>query len=146
MRWLFLLLLMLNAFYYVWHQQEAPLRAKEVLPLSLARPSQQDIHLLSESDAGRDQATASAEVEQKCLYLGGMARQDDVRTVEQRLISLDIQTQFKALQAAGVSTYWLKVSPESRRLVDDALIQGLGKDFPQLKNKIMSCEGIATAD
>lgn len=146
MRWLFLLLLMLNAFYYVWHQQEAPLRAKEVLPLSLSRPSQQDIHLLSESDAGREQAAASAEVDQKCLYLGGFPRQEDARTIEQRLISLDIQTQFKTLQLAGVNTYWLRVSPESRRLTDDALIQGLSKDFPQLKNKILSCEGVATAD
>ena len=145
MRWLFLLLLMLNAFYYVWHQQEAPLRAKEVLPLSLSRPSQQDIHLLSESDAGREQG-AAVEVDPKCLYLGGFPRQEDARIVEQRLISLDIQIQFKALQASGVNTYWLRVSPESRRLVDDALIQGLGKDFPQLKNKIMSCEGVATTD
>lgn len=143
MRWLFLLLLMLNGFYYVWQQQEAPLRAKEILPLSLARSAQQDIHLLSESDVGREQG---AEAEQRCLYLGGIARQEDVRTVEQRLISLDIQTQFKALQSAGNTTYWLRVSPESRRLVDDVLIQGLSKDFPQLKNKIMSCEGVATAD
>ena len=36
MRWLFLLLLVLNVFYYIWHQQEAPLRAKGCLtPLSL---------------------------------------------------------------------------------------------------------------
>lgn len=47
MRWLFLLLLVLNAFYYVWHQQEAPLRAKDVTPLSLYRGPQQDIRLLS---------------------------------------------------------------------------------------------------
>ena len=37
MRWLFLLLLVLNVFYYIWHQQEAPLRAKDVTPLSLYR-------------------------------------------------------------------------------------------------------------
>ena len=49
MRWLFLLLLVLNAFYYIWHQQEAPLRAKDVTPLSLYKGSQQDIRLLSES-------------------------------------------------------------------------------------------------
>lgn len=49
MRWLFLLLLVLNVFYYVWHQQEAPLRAKDVTPLALYKGSQQDIQLLSES-------------------------------------------------------------------------------------------------
>ena len=55
MRWLFLLLLVLNVFYYIWHQQEAPLRAKDVTPLSLYRGSQQDIRLLSEAtDAAED--------------------------------------------------------------------------------------------
>jgi hypothetical protein len=143
MRWLFLLLLMLNAFYYIWHQQEAPLRAKEVLPLSLYRAGQQDIHLLSESDAAR---AAPASEEEKCLYLGGFSRQEDARVVEQRLLSLDIQSQFQSLQAGGVSTYWVRVTPASRRLVDDGLINGLVQDLPQLKNKIMSCEGIASAD
>lgn len=142
MRWLFLLLLMLNAFYYIWHQQEAPLRAKEVLPLSLYRASQQDIRLLSESDLGH--STQSSDV--NCLYLGGFVRQEDARAVEQRLNSLDIQSQFQALQVGGVSGYWLKVSPESRRLVGDGVVNQMLQDFPQLKNKIMSCEGIATAD
>ena len=35
MRWLFLLLVVLNIFYFIWHQQEAPLKAKEVVSLSL---------------------------------------------------------------------------------------------------------------
>lgn len=37
MRWFLLLLLLLNAFYYVWHQQQAPLRAKEVAPAGAYR-------------------------------------------------------------------------------------------------------------
>jgi hypothetical protein len=49
MRWLFLFLLVLNLFYYVWHQQQAPLRPKEVETLSLYKGDQQDIRLLSES-------------------------------------------------------------------------------------------------
>ncbi len=48
MRWLFLLLLVLNVFYYVWHQQEAPLKAKDVAPLSLYKGNQQEIRLLKE--------------------------------------------------------------------------------------------------
>lgn len=137
MRWLFLLLLMLNSFYYIWHQQEAPLRAKEVTSLSSYKGSQQDIRLLSESGQGG---------EDKCLYLGGFARQEDARLVEQRLTSLDIQSQFLPLDASSTPSYWLKIAPVSRRLVDDGLVRGLVQDFPQLKNKIMSCEGIATSD
>jgi hypothetical protein len=139
MRWLFLLLLMLNSFYYVWHQQEAPLRAKEVTSLSLYKGSQQDIRLLSESASGH-------EGEEKCLYLGGFSRQEDAHLVEQRLTSLDIQSQFLSLDSASSPSYWVKIAPVSRRLVDDGLVKGLAQDFSQLKNKIMSCEGIATSD
>lgn len=138
MRWLFLLLLMLNVFYFVWHQQEAPLRAKEVLPLSLARPAQQDIRLLSESEmmAGREEKS-------ECLYLGGFSRPEDARAVEQRLNSLDIHSRFQARQSGGGTIYWLAVTPESRRLVGEGLLAQLAQDFPQLKNRIMSCEGVA---
>lgn len=146
MRWLFLLLLMLNSFYYIWHQQEAPLRAKEVVSLSLYRGTQQDIRLLSESDPAREGLSAPREGEEKCLYLGGFARQEDARLIEQRLTSLDIQSQFQSLERGAVASYWVKIAPVSRRLVDDGLIRGLVQDFSQLKNKIMSCEGIATTD
>ncbi|GKQ45204.1 hypothetical protein PSTH1771_01790 [Pseudomonas syringae pv. theae] len=142
MRWLFLLLLMLNGFYYLWHQQEAPLRAKEVMPLSLHRAAQQDIRLLSESDANR----VSQDADTECLYLGGFSRREDARLVEQRLNSLDIQSQFRPLQSSGSTAYWLKIIPESRRLVEASVMTQLSQDFPQLKNQIMSCEGIATAD
>ncbi|MCD5994610.1 hypothetical protein KDX38_14415 [Pseudomonas sp. CDFA 602] len=142
MRWLFLLLLMLNGLYYVWHQQEAPLRAKEVMPLSLHRAAQQDIRLISESDPSR----LSRDVDSSCLYLGGLPRQEDARAVEQRLTSLDIQSRLESSQSASAAGYWLKIAPESRRLVEAGVISQLTQDFPQLKNKIMSCEGVATAD
>ncbi|WP_296258333.1 MULTISPECIES: hypothetical protein [unclassified Pseudomonas] len=145
MRWVFLLLLMLNFFYYGWHQQSAPLRPKEVTPLSLYKGNQQGLRLLSE--AGEEKAASnSSPVADECLYLGGELSQSQARTVEQRLTSLDIQTQFgKRVDSSG-AIYWLKVAPGSRRLFDDALLSGLKHDFPQLKNKIMLCEGIATAE
>jgi hypothetical protein len=148
MRWLFLLLLVLNGFYYVWHQQEAPLRAKEVMSLSLYRGSQQDIRLLSESAdavAKRDKGKP-ADVEGNCLYVGGFARQDATQVLEQRLSSLDIKTRLQSVAPADSSGYWLRVAPESRHLADDLLLQNLVKEFNELKHKIMPCEGIATVD
>jgi hypothetical protein len=145
MRWLFLLLLILNVFYYIWHQQEAPLRAKDVTPLSLYRGSQQDIRLLSESSEAmtrRDRAKAS----DTCLYIGGFADQRQAQTVEQRLTSLDIKVKVQFLSAPDVSGYWLRVAPESRRLADDLSFENLAKEFNELKHKILLCEGIATAD
>ena len=142
MRWLFLLLLMLNAFYYIWHQQEAPLRAKEIVPLAMQRAPGQDIKLLSESGSARATPLEASE----CLYLGGFARESDARAVEQRLTSLDVHTQFQAHSASTSAGYWLMVMPDSRRLVEEEMLGQLLKDFPQLKNKIMSCEGIASAE
>lgn len=145
MRWVFLLLVMLNVFYYVWHQQEAPLRPKEVAPLSVFRGAQQDIRLLSESGAGQSDSGPRAASPQ-CVYLGGEISQNEAKTIEQRLTSLDIRTQYgKRLDDSG-DIFWLKVAPESRRLVDEALLGRMRQDFQQLKSKIMSCEGIATPE
>jgi hypothetical protein len=48
MRWLFVFLLALNVFYYVWSQQQAPLRSKEITPLSLYKSERDNIRLLNE--------------------------------------------------------------------------------------------------
>ncbi|MGF6095110.1 hypothetical protein [Pseudomonas sp. 18175] len=148
MRWLFLLLLVLNVFYYIWHQQEAPLRAKDVTPLSLYKGSQQDIRLLSESADGvarRDRIKAS-DGQNTCLYIGGFADLRQAQSVEQRLISLDIKVKVQLLGAPDALGYWLRVAPESRRLADDLPFENLAKEFNELKHKIMLCEGVATLE
>jgi hypothetical protein len=145
MRWLFLLLLVLNAFYYIWHQQEAPLRAKDVTPLSLYRGSQQDIRLLSESSdaVSRKDRSRSAD---SCLYIGGFADQRQAQSLEQRLISLDIKARVQLLNAPDATGYWVRVAPESRRLADDLPFENLAKEFNELKHKIMLCEGVASLE
>ncbi|WP_025132477.1 hypothetical protein [Pseudomonas sp. PH1b] len=148
MRWLFLLLLVLNGFYYVWHQQEAPLRAKEVMPLSLYRGSQQDIRLLSESSDSverRDKGKAG-EVEASCLYLGGFVRREVAQALEQRLVEIGVEVQLQSLSVPGAPGFWLRVSPESKHLLDDPQLQNLAKEFNELKHKIMPCEGVATVE
>ena len=148
MRWLFLLLLVLNAFYYVWHQQEAPLRAKDVTPLSLYRGAQQDIRLLSESAdtvARRDRAKVP-DMQNTCLYIGGFSDQRQALSVEQRLTSLDIKVKVQLLNTVDASGYWLRVAPESRRLAEDLPFENLAKEFNELKHKIMLCEGVATLE
>ena len=148
MRWLFLLLLILNAFYYIWHQQEAPLRAKDVTPLSLYRGSQQDIRLLSESSdavARRERAKAS-DAQNTCLYIGGFVDQRQAQSVEQRLTSLDIKVRIQLLSLPDAQGYWLRVAPESRRLAEDLPFENLAKEFNELKHKIMLCEGVATLE
>ncbi len=146
MRWLFLLLLVLNVFYYVWHQQEAPLRAKDVTPLSLYRGSQQDIRLLSEAtDAARNKEKP-AQADADCLYLGGFARQDIAQAFERRLGGMDIKGQSLPKGSVESSVFWVRVAPESRVLLDDSKLQNLSKEFNELKHKIMPCEGVAPVE
>lgn len=118
MRWLFLLLLVLNLFYYVWHQQQAPLRVKEVEPMSLYRGAQQDIRLLSEADRQqrREQAVAPATAAtETCLFLGSFQQEGAAREVEQRLMSLDIQGEVRGIDAAAGLDYWVYLAPLASR-------------------------------
>lgn len=138
MRWLFLLIVVLNAFYYVWHQQGAPLKAKEVASLSLYKGSQQDIRLLSEAQAVRP--------EQECLYLGGLATPEDLEGLRQRLITLDIESRKVVGKVLDNPGWWLQIKPESRPLLSESLVVSLSRDFNDLKNKIMQCRGIATVE
>ncbi|NWC07722.1 hypothetical protein HX776_02565 [Pseudomonas agarici] len=148
MRWLFLLLLVLNGVYYVWHQQEAPLRAKEVTPLALYRSAHQDIQLLSESDnaGARKAAARGQEANSECLYLGGMSRQDVAQSIQQRLQGMDIKARVQRVNVPDSTGFWLRIVPESRHLLSDTVLQNLAKEFNELKHKIMLCEGIATAE
>ncbi|MGX0892714.1 hypothetical protein AB7M22_004722 [Pseudomonas sp. ADAK2 TE3594] len=146
MRWLFLLLLVLNVFYYVWHQQEAPLRAKDVTPLSLYRGSQQDIRLLSEAaDTVRDKGK-STQADSSCLYLGGSARQEVAQVIERRLSDMDVKFQSLPKDLPEYAGYWVRIAPESRRLLGDSQLQNLSKEFNELKHKIMPCEGVAPVE
>ena len=141
MRWLFLLLLVLNVVYYVWHQQEAPLRVKEVAPLSLYKGNQQEIRLLRETGAA-----APARRRDECLVIGGLPARNQLDALRQRLLSLDITTLVVSGQLPGADGMWLKVVPESERLLDQTVLSALSNDFKDLKHKIIFCQGIATGE
>lgn len=226
MRWIFMLLVVLNAFYYVWHQQQVPMQAKEVAPLSLYQDSRRDIQLLSESKPQERRATAAparedAPEQAVCLFLGPFDEPTQAEQVEQRLLSLDIRSQSQVVEAAGAVDYWVylpplasrqaslrqlrelqarkidsyiisqgdlangislgifprhdsaesvisrlrragyepllrelpranrshwvRIAPESRRLVDDSLLERLSLDFNGLQHQLMPCEGVASA-
>ncbi|MFI8384954.1 SPOR domain-containing protein [Pseudomonas sp. NPDC079086] len=221
MRWMFLWLVVLNLFYYVWHQQQAPLRVTEIAPLNMAQNSKRDIRLLSESSVPPRREVAEVQpVEAVCLFLGSFELMADASAVEQRLLSLDIQSRVQSMDAAagvdywvylpplasrqaslrqlrelqarkidsyiitqgdlanGISlgifprsdsaqsvmqrlrdagyepslreltrahrSFWVRISPQSRRLADDSLLQRLAFDFKGLEQQLMPCEGVAS--
>lgn len=119
MRWFFLLLLVLNLFYYVWHQQQAPLRVKEVEPMALYQGAQQGLHLLDAADRAKvrpESPSPSVAVQgETCLYLGSFQQEEGARQVEQRLMALDIQAQVRSVDAAAGLDYWVYLAPLASR-------------------------------
>lgn len=131
MRWLFLLLVVLNVFYAVWHQQVAPMRPKEVASLSLYKGAHQDIKLLSESDAGQTRGAAAAKPAvdtENCLYVGGFSRLEQLAPVEQRLTSLDISSRAVAVNAPEESL----TGCAFRRKPGVCWTKPCSKDFPMI--------------
>ena len=98
MRWLFLLFLVLNLFYYVWHQQQAPLRAKEVAAVELRQGSQQGVRLLSSADRQRVRPELASVPEigagESCLFLGSFQQAAEAQAEVDRLTE-----EVRALQA-----------------------------------------------
>jgi hypothetical protein len=147
MRWLFLLLLVLNVFYAGWHQQEVPQRPVEIQALALYKGSQQDIRLLSETAPGAQVLIpASAQATRDCLYIGGYSQLDALMPLEQRLAQLGIKAQAQVINGDQGGVHWLRIDAQSRRLLDESALGSLSQQFNDLKHQIMPCEGIATAE
>lgn len=115
MRWVFLLLLLLNGFYYVWHQQQAPLRVKEVEPLQGYQGVRQDIQLLSESAKTPDVSADDRVEGGSCLYLGGFELPARARELEQRLFALDVVASLVVTEMAAETEYWVHLEPLASR-------------------------------
>ena len=142
MRWLFLLLVVLNVFYYVWHQQEAPLRAKEVISLSLYKGSHQDIRLLSEARPAAGEAQQGGE----CLYLGGLTTEEQLHGMQRRLSDMGMQSVRLEGVRAELAGYALQVSAQSSPGASEMVLQNLANEFNGLKYKKMRCEGLQPPD
>lgn len=117
MRWFFLFLLVLNVFYFVWHQQQAPLRAKEIAPLNLYRSEQKNIRLLSESpEAAAKRPSNSAVVPPGvCLFFGPLRDEGRAKALEQRFTTLDIRVSRQKVDSGGGTDYWVYLSPLASR-------------------------------
>lgn len=119
MRWLFLWLLVLNLFLFVWHQQQAPARVKEIAPAEAYRAHQHEIKLLSEAPTPARRESPPTEVPAQernvCLFLGGFDQEASALVVEQRLLSLDIQSSVQFVDAAAGVDYWVYMPPLASR-------------------------------
>lgn len=89
-RWLFLGLIVVNVFYFVWTQQDVFVSDDKLRGELLAGDHQ--LRLLNEVSVVDSAAHMDGEREH-ILLLGGLSVKSDIQALQQRLISLDINSQ-----------------------------------------------------
>src|SRR5690606_10467972 len=106
MRWLLLLLVVLNLLFYVHHQQAPNRTAKMQGPADVASGS--GIRLLSETElpARRRQSHAPTGGA-VCLFGGGFDDESLASAPRQRLVRLDIASTLQGSEAAPGIDYWV---------------------------------------
>lgn len=114
MRWVFLFLLMLNAVYFVWHQQQVPLVGKELPPVQAYREIGGSIRLLSE-ESGLARQSSSASNEGACLLFGPFERDEVAANLRQRLLSLDIASRVVEKESDAGADFAVYLSPLASR-------------------------------
>jgi hypothetical protein len=77
------------------------------------------------------------------ISLGIFPRLDSAQSVMYRLRSAGYEPLLRELPRAH-QAFWVRIAPQSRRLVDDGMLQGLARDFPGLEHRLMPCQGVAT--
>lgn len=110
MRWLLLLLLVLNLMLYLHHvTRSSVISAPEVARLPAASENQ-SLKLLKESEPpARRMTTRSSS--NSCLYLGGFDEESGALSIEQRLLSLDIESSVEPVDMAAGVDYWVYLPP-----------------------------------
>ncbi|MCQ4310279.1 SPOR domain-containing protein [Pseudomonas stutzeri] len=109
MRWLLMLLVMLNVLLYLLHLNQ--IRPVDGDGAQLSAPSREaDIKLLSEADSFVRRRSAH-DASNVCVLLGGFNEESLAQAVEQRLLSLDIDSQVEAVDEAAGVDYWVYLPP-----------------------------------
>lgn len=121
MRWVFLFLIFLNAFYFIWFQQQTPLKVKDVLPLELHNQTAPSIKLVSEEEPSfLEQSENVVEVvssspekpvkESVCEFFGGAIGPEQAANLQQRLLGLDIPAEIETAMG-DAEIHWLYLPP-----------------------------------
>lgn len=118
MRWLFLGLLIVNALYFVWTQQDFANKPIEVASVaSTSSVMHEKVQLVSEvpelQKQPQKQKLSQEQVE--IMLLGGFADEQMAQKLQQRLVSLDIQSKITALDSRVDIEYWVYLAPLASR-------------------------------
>ncbi|AEA82618.1 hypothetical protein PSTAB_0655 [Stutzerimonas stutzeri] len=79
------------------------------------------------------------------ISLGIFSRKDSAEGVVARLREVDYAALVRELPRMH-RKYWVRVGAASRGQLDDAMLQGLKNDMPELQHRQMPCAGVATSE
>jgi hypothetical protein len=109
MRWLLMLLVVLNLLFYLYNlNQRSPLVEGGVKTASAS--SGADLKLLSETKSLAPRVSSNDE-DAGCLFLGGFDQESMALAIEQRLLSRDIDSRVKSVDEAAGIDYWVYLPP-----------------------------------
>lgn len=109
MRWLLMLLVLLNLLLGLYHLNTPP--AASSFPAGANGPTKEkDIKLLSESRSLAPRQSVR-DTKNACFYLGGFDEETIALDIEQRLLSLDIDSSVEAIDEAAGVDYWVYLQP-----------------------------------
>lgn len=119
MRWVFLLLLLLNAGLFAWQHRSMPSFGGELLLVAApeaADASVSGLRLLAETEGHvSGEGGVTEEDAARCLVLGGFEAVERVRQLEQRLLSLDIAVRLVVTESSIGADQWVYIPPLSSR-------------------------------
>lgn len=110
MRWLLMLLVVLNLLFYFYNVNRRSFSVEDEVAAPRAASSESDIQLLSETKP-LTHRNPSNEAESGCLFLGGFDQESIALAIEQRLLSLDIDSRVKSMDEAAGVDYWVYLPP-----------------------------------
>ncbi len=116
MRWLFLGLLIINAMYFVWSRQDFTRSTVDVETVVLLNSPDQ-VKLVSEVPKLQEQLnkTEQQQVQVEMMLLGGFVEKQIAEKLQQRLVSLDIQSKIIVLESEVDLEYWVYLAPLASR-------------------------------
>lgn len=76
------------------------------------------------------------------ILLGTFPRVDAAASVVERVRQAGFDAQTRELPRA-YHEFWVQVADDSRRLIDETLLNRLAGDFSELKHQLISCSGVA---
>lgn len=124
MRWLFLLLLLFNAAFFIWQYNRQPQSLVTALPP--VDSTTKTLTLLSET-------TPAATPTETCYAIGPFSTTEDARRASVKLAEQNIQTQQRTDETSQPPVFWLDIKGQP---LPDGIWQELTQEFSGLGKHI----------